>query len=76
MWLSALRTQLVSMRMQVQSQALLSGLSIWRCHKLWFRSQMLLGSGIAVAAALIQPLAWEFPYASGAALERRRKKNV
>ena len=27
----------------------LSGLRIWYCHKLWCRSQMQLGSGIAVA---------------------------
>ena len=27
-----------------------------------------------VAAALIQPLAWEPPYAAGAALEKKKKK--
>ena len=27
-----------------------------------------------VATALIQPLAWELPYASGVALKRRKKK--
>ena len=32
LWLSRLRTQLVFMRMQVQSLALLSGLRIWCCH--------------------------------------------
>ena len=37
-------------------------------------------SGVAVAvhrsaaAALIPPLAWELPYAPGAALKRKRKK--
>ena len=39
------------MRFQVQSLVLLSGLRIWRCHELWYRSQMWLGSGIAVAVA-------------------------
>ena len=41
--------QLVSMRMWVQSLPSLSGSEIWRCHELWCRSQMWLGSGIAVA---------------------------
>ena len=49
LWLSKLRTQLVSMRMQVRSPALLSGLKIWRCHELWCRSQTQLGSHVAVA---------------------------
>ena len=41
---------LASMRMQVQSPASLSGvLRIWHCHELWCRSQMWLGSGVAVA---------------------------
>ena len=59
------------MRTQVQSLALLSGLRIWLCHELWYRLQMWLGCGVAVAVAvarpattaLIQPLAWEPPYA-------------
>ena len=42
-------TQLVSMRMQVQSLALLSGLRIWHCHEWWCRSQTRLRSDIAVA---------------------------
>ena len=33
----------------VQSLALFSGLRIWHCHELWWRSQMQLGSHIAVA---------------------------
>ena len=37
------------MRMQVQSLALLSGLRIQRGRELWWRSQMWLGSHIAVA---------------------------
>ena len=40
---------LVSMRMQVQSLASLSGLRIWCCCELWCRSQMWLRSGVAVA---------------------------
>ena len=43
------------------------------------RSQMRLGSGIAVAVAqssgtaLIQPLTWELPYAAGAALKKKKE---
>ena len=40
------------MRMQVWSLALLSELRIRRCHELWYRSQMRLGSHVAVAVAL------------------------
>ena len=45
------QTQVVSIRMRVQSQAshILSG--IWHCHELWCRSKMWLGSCIAVAVA-------------------------
>ena len=39
---------IVSVRMRVQSLALLSGLRIWHCHKLWHRSQIWQGSGVAV----------------------------
>ena len=45
------RIQLGTMRLRVRSPALLSGLRIWHCHELWCRSQMLLGSRIAVALA-------------------------
>ena len=78
--ISWLRTQLVSMRMQVWSVTLFSGLRIWHCHRLQCRSQMCLGSGVAVlwhrlgAAALIQPLAQELPYTTSAPLEVGRKK--
>ena len=41
--------QLVSMRMQVQSLASLSGSGTWCCHELWCRSQTRLGSRVAVA---------------------------
>ena len=44
--------QLVSMRMWVQSLALLSGLRIWGCCELWCRLQMRLGSHVAVAVAV------------------------
>ena len=60
---------------------LASGLSIWHCHELWYRSQMWLGSGLLwlwgrpAAVALIQPLAWEPPYATPAALKSGKKKN-
>ena len=33
----------ITMRMQVQSLNLLSGLRIWHCHELWHRWQMQLG---------------------------------
>ena len=48
-WISRLRTRLVSMRMWVWSQASLSGLRIQCCPELWCRSQMCLGSGVAMA---------------------------
>ena len=59
--------RLVSMRIWVWSLALLSGSGIRCCHKLWCRLQTssdpvwLWHSPAAVA--LIQPLAWELPYA-------------
>ena len=37
LWLSRLRTQIVSMRIRVQSLASLSGLRIWHCRELWCR---------------------------------------
>ena len=49
LWLSRLRIRLVSMRVQVQSLGLLSGLRIWHCPELWCRSQTWLRSGGAVA---------------------------
>ena len=64
----------------VRSLALLSGLRIRHCHELWCRSQTQLGSRVAVAlfrpvaTAPIQPLAWEPPHATGAALEKAKKK--
>ena len=49
LWLSGLRTQLVSMRMQVRFLVLLSGLRFWCCRELQRRPQMQLRSGMAVA---------------------------
>ena len=66
-WLSGLRTQLVSMRMRIPFLASLGGLRIWCCHELcvghrcgwdlllWLRCRP------AAAAASIQPLAWDGP---------------
>ena len=45
------RIGLGTMRLWVQSLALLSGLRIRRCHELWCRLQTLLGSCVAVALA-------------------------
>ena len=60
--LSGLRTQIVSLKMQVRSLALLRGLRILGFRKLRCRS---------AAAALIQSLAWELPYAAGTALRQQ-----
>ena len=64
---------------------LIPGLAQWvkdaALPELWCRLQTQLGSciavalGRAVAAALIRPLAWESPYALGAALEKTKKIN-
>ena len=54
------------MRMQVWSLASLSGSRIWHCSELWCRSQMQLGSGVAMAVA-------ELPYAVGVALKSKNK---
>ena len=59
------QTWLISMRMRVQPLASLSGLTIWCCCELWCRS---------ADTALIWPLAWELPYATGAALKRQKTK--
>ena len=70
------------MRMQAQSLALLSGLRNRYCCELWCRSKTQLRSHVAVAVAQIssyssiQPLAWESPYAVGAALKNYKKKEI
>ena len=43
------RIGLGTMRLQVRYLDLISGLRIWRCLELWYRLQMQLGSGVAVA---------------------------
>ena len=45
------RIQLGTMRLQVPSLASLSGLEIQRCRELWCRSQVQIGSRVAVALA-------------------------
>jgi len=37
---------------------------------------MLLGCGVAMDVALILPLAWELPYATGAAIKRKKMVRV
>ena len=77
---SGLRIQLVSMRMWIWSLASFSGLRMQCCCKL---QHSRCSSDLALlwlwcrpaAAALIQPLAQELPYATGAALVKK-KKNV
>ena len=75
-------TWLASMRMQVQSLDLLSVLRIWLCLELWCRLEMLLDLVLlwlwcrSVAVALIQPLAWEHPYAAGVALKTKTSKQT
>lgn len=72
--------QLVSMRIRLQSLALLSGLRSRHCHGLWCRSstariQCCYERCCRLAAvALICSLAWELPYASRAALKIKSKK--
>ena len=55
--------QLGTVGLGVRSLASLSGLRIWRCRELWCRP---------AATALIRPLAWELPYAVGAALKKMK----
>ena len=68
------------MRMQVHPLASLSRLRIQCCHELWCRLQTRHGSQVAVkwsrlvAGAPVSPLAWELPYAIGAALKTQRTK--
>ena len=50
LWLSGLRPWHCLCRMRVRSLALLSGLRVWCCHKLQFRSQIWLGSSVMAVA--------------------------
>jgi len=70
--------RLGTLRFQIQSLASLSGLRIRCFRELWCRSKMRLRSCIArlwhrpAPTALLRPLAWEPPYATGAALKKQK----
>ena len=73
--------QLGTKRLWLRSLASLSGLRIQHHRELWCRSQTWLRSRIAVglwhrlaATAPIRPVAWEPPYAMGAALKGQQTK--
>ena len=80
MWLSGLRTQLVSMKIEVRCLASLSGLRIWHCresgigHRCGSDPELLWLWCRPAATAPIQPLAWEPPYAMRMALKRQEIK--
>ena len=80
LWLSGLRTQCSVWRTWVQSLVTLSGYGSGICRKLWRGSQMQLRSGVALAVgrpaavALIRPLDWELPYATGVAVKEKRQR--
>ena len=57
--------QLLSTRMRAQALDSLGGLRIQCCHELWRRP---------AAVFLMQPLAWELPYAARAAVKSQKKK--
>jgi len=69
------------MRLRVRSLALLSGLRIQRCCELSVGPRRGLDPALLwlwyrpTATAFIGPLAWEPPYATGAALKRQKTKN-
>ena len=78
------KNRLVSVRMQVQSSASLTGLRSRHCPKPWCKLwHIARRCGLDLvflwlwcrlaAAAPIQPLAWELPYAEGVALKRKKK---
>ena len=68
--------------LRVRSLALLSGLRIPRCRELWCRSQMSSDPALLwlwcrlAAVARIGLLAWDPPYAAGAALKRKKEKKT
>ena len=43
---------------------------------MWLRSDIAMAVGKPTAAAPIPPLPWERPYAAGAAVKRKKKKEV
>ena len=65
--------------LRVRSLALLSRLRIRHCHELWCRSKTWLNLALLwlwhrlAATAPIRPLAWDPPYAMGAALEKAKR---
>ena len=63
--------QLVSMRMRVRSLALLSGLRIRCCWKLWHRSQIQLGSRLQLQ---FNPWPGNFHMPKAQAIKRKKKK--
>ena len=73
--LSGLRTQLVSMRLQVWSLALPSAVRIWRCLELSGRLQMLWLWRRPAAAVSIQPLAWERHMPQVWPLKKKKKRS-
>ena len=77
------RIRLGTMRFQVRSLALPSGIRVRRCHELWCRSQTRFGSGVACGSGegqwlqlWLDPLAWAPPYVAGVALKRQKKKTT
>ena len=68
------------MRMQIRSQASISGLRIWCGFKLWHRLQMWLGSGISVAVAEDGSCGFDSALSLGASLCRgcdlKKEKNM
>ena len=81
----------MSVRTWIQSLTLLSGLRIQHCRKLWYRLQMQLGSGIAVAVVLAgsysclqlssavcscRPLTKEPPYVEDAYGKKAKKERT
>ena len=66
------------MRMRIQSLVSLSGLRIWHCCKLGHRLHLQLSPVLLwlwhrlAAASLILPLAQELPYATGAAVKKKK----
>ena len=76
------RIQLETMRLPVRSLVSLSGLRIWRCLSCGVGRRCDWDLGLLwlwcrpAAVALTQPLAWEPPYAMGAALKRKKKKGL
>ena len=74
--------RLVYRRMQVQTLASLSGLRIKRCHELCVGRRRSSDSALLwlwywpAAIALIRLLAWEPPYAAGAAQEKAKRQKT